>query len=586
MKLKALLKHIVACTMVIALTFNAIALYSSTNVNSKISETLAKKFDKFPNSKQYVYIWYNDIDEKEWDNLAYQKYSFTIEEIEAEENRIPDIDSSIFDKDEKVSASLIKEYISKTADVRNKVNSMVDEYIMARRKAAEELYCKHNSENKKEIGINKEDIVYSSKYSPVTIAKLSKNDVYKIAENDMVSSIEYRGYLEIQEESYEGLSAIDADYVRNTLGFTGNGVKVGVIDGGKVGTHTELSSTSITRLDASGAAVDNHSTNVVRIIAGSNGVAPDCSIYSISSYTTSEQMIETLISNGVAVISMSVNFSRETGNYYEAVEKWFDHIAYQHNVSLAVAAGNEGNSTVVNPPGLAFNLITVGAYSTNNTASKTDDYFETYTNTGNGGQSGCAKPDVIAPTEDTLGGGTSMATPYVSGVIAAMCEYKPTLKTKPALVKAALTASCDRKFTESLYNGLTAKEGSGSINAKRAIQILSLGRYQYGNYSSSTITKTFSVTSSDTSITVGLSWLKPSSISSSSHASSSATVGNSANLKLQVLLPSGSVASSSNITNSSAEMVHFDVSTYGTYTIKITRIDSNTNSVPYALAWW
>ena len=560
-------------------SYAAIARTEAEKAFSKISECLLNEY-KNQDNKLVVYIWFKDIPEEEIEMKATEISSITLDEIEELDSKVPDAN---IDLNSAKGDLLFKEYLESTKQMRLNINKMLGEYIMTRRNVATELYSKNNTYCEKDCGINEKEIIYSSKYSPVLIASLSLSEVEKIAKNENVVSVEFRGDMTSFEESYYGEYAIDADYLKVNVGLTGYGVKVGVLDSGIVWNHSEFSSTTITRLDAISPDDSNHATNVTRIIAGSNGLAQDCHIYSIAHFGF-EEMVETLISNGVSVINMSIGYPRTSGEYYNATEKWLDHVGYQHKVSFVKSAGNNGNSATITSPGLSYNSITVGSYSTNNTTPKSDDYLESSSCGGNGGQSGCAKPDVISPTEHDFGGATSMAAPFVTGVIALLFEYKPIMKNYPALTKAVITASCDRKFNESIYNGLTPIEGAGSLNAKRAFQVLFKGRYQYGTFYSSEITKTFSVTSSDTSITVGLAWLKPNTASGSSH--SSTNVGLSANLKLQVLLPNGSSAGYSNITNSSVEMIHFDVSSYGTYTIKVNRVDTNTNGVPYALAWW
>ena len=93
------------------------------------------------------------------------------------------------------------------------------------------------------------------------------------------------------------------------------------------------------------------------------------------------------------------------------------------------------------------------------------------------------------------------------------------------------------------------------------------------------------VTSSDLWINSSVAWLRGNSVGSN-HTNGTVTVQTHANLKLEVYKPNGTLLKSSNIPTSSVEMVYFSVgSTYGTYKLKISRMDSGTNSVRYALVW-
>ena len=554
---------------------------------AKIDSELMDAYDNYPKEEQYVYIWYKDLNEDTIDKLTSLNCSITYNEIVEADSKIPSIDYDLKSFDESRIDCLIQKHIDETRQTRQELSRKIDEYSSARRAIARELYFKMNKNNEEDCNLSQEETVYTSRYSPVTIARLTFNRAIEITKSDNVLSVEYRGNDEKADESLYGVFATDISIVHSTYGLTGEGINVGMTETEVVGSHTELSSANITNLATRIDNSNEHPTNVARIIVGSNGVAPNCHLFSIA-HSTHEEEIESLITEGVYVINMSAGYqSRNSGDYYDSREKWTDHIASQHHVLLVKSSGNNGNNLIVTSPGLAYNVLTVGNYLTNNSNSKDDDSFDTSSRGGNGGQSGCAKPDIIAPGEEAFGSGTSYAAPFVTGTIALMFEYKAILKLFPALTKAVLTASCERKFTESIYNGLTPNEGAGAFNAKRAIQVLAQGRYKFGTFYSSDITQQFVVTSSDTKITIGLSWLRINTIASLPHNSNSnVNVGIYANLKLQVFLPNNSSAGSSNITNSSCEMIHFNVSNYGTYTIKITRIDSNSNGVKYGLAWW
>jgi len=438
-------------------------------------------------------------------------------------------------------------------------------------------------------------IEYVSKLTPVIISKLTAKQIKTLSKKENIVYLGLKSERPPSPMFAYALPAVEAAYVKNTLGFNGYGVKIGMYDAGRAGTHTELNSSQITRLDT-GVAVSSHATSVARVIAGSNGVATGAHLYSSSNGSTYEQGIENIISYGVAAINISLSFSRSSGNYYTDFEKWIDHISNQHKVTVVTSAGNSGISSVVSSPGLAYNTITVGSMDPNSTTNKSDDFFrDDYTSTDNGGPAGCAKPDVLAPGQLTLGGGTSYAAPMVTGIIAQMIEYKPTIASDPALIKAILTACTDRKVppkfgfgANEVYEGtITAQQGAGVVNAKRAILILSGGKYfSSASMSTGTSTKTFPVPSGNTYIRFALAWIRPNT-AATNHNSGTATAATAANLRLNVYRPSGALAASSNSQTSSVELVHFQVnSVFGTYSAGITRMDSGSNTFKYAMAWY
>jgi len=594
--MKKTIRRSLSVAMSIALLVLALFSYSnaadiaseSTIAASKISEQLevvlkeAAQDDLIP-----IYVWYQDIDLEAIDQATERKLGYTERDIQAKEDKLPMLSDATLALPDEAFNSAVESYREETRAQRSEVMEMQDSYTMTRRSLAREAYATYNERQMTVTGIPSKAIVYVSQYTPVVIAQLTPNQISNLAQKKEVVYIDARRNDEPEEELQYALPAVDANYVRNTLGFNGYGVKVGMFDSGQVGAHTQLNNASITRLN-NGTDIHTHSTDVARIIVGSDGVAPGAKLY-VNYGPSYESRLEALISQGVSVISISLGFGRDeaAGDYYTGFERWIDHIVHQDNVSVVTSAGNNGGNLIVTSAGLAYNVITVGAMYTNKTTSQTDDYLYEGSRSANGGTAGCAKPDVIASS--AFDGGTSYAAPVVAGVIAQMIEYKPSIATNPALIKAVLTACTFKKAnanTTEVYEGpLTAQQGAGVINAKRAISILSNNKYATGTMSSGTVTKTYSVPSGNTFIRYAVAWLRPNTVSN--HTSGTVTTATAANLKLEVYRPTGVLAASSNITNSSVELVHYQVnSIFGTYSAQITRMDAGTNSFKYAVAWY
>ena len=257
-----------------------------------------------------------------------------------------------------------------------------------------------------------------------------------------------------------------------------------------------------------------------------------------------------------------------------------DHIGYRHHVLLVVSAGNTDmyDSKEQCPVGtLAYNVLTVGGIDTKNTDKFSDDKFHSSSCFGNGGTKGCAKPDCVAAFNDVLEeslddfnegtlaegtlsySGTSFAAPAVTGVCAQVLQTDPTLAFEPQVIKAIIMASCDRKGSEDYASGLTAKEGSGVVNAFKAIVIASTERYTkklvfpYDNNP----TKEIDFVKRESSSKIAICWLPPSSIYGDDLSGKVESNGNY-DFNLSVYSSKDKLLKQSNVYNSSAEAVVFN----------------------------
>ena len=596
------MKRFLTIIMSVMLLFSILVMPNyaeGNNEQNKISEELQMHIDQ-DEEEIPVYIWFEDIDLETINAEAEKAVGYTQEDIQAAEDNIPLFNSDLNESDPDFD-ELFLEYAEQTRTERVAVLEMQNRLIEVQRELTSEAYEKYNIENLSRININTDNVLHLSKFSPVIIAILTTSDIARLQKIPSVIEIGYKNMATPTALLNNALPTVEAKYVRDTLGYDGYNVKIGMYDVGRVKTVSELSSTTITKLD-SGIPENSHPTSVAMIIAGSNGTAPNAHLYTSSNGSTYEQGIEALINQGVSAINVSVDFGRADGDYYTDFEKWMDHIATIHNITMVIAAGNHGTNSVVVNPGLAYNVITVGGTNTNGSLTTSDDFLCSYSSAANGGTNGCAKPDVLAPAEyqnmyndnwqHTNSGGTSLAAPLVTGIIAQMIECRPTIAVKPEVIKAVLTSSTMRKLpstsygtpTEAWADTITAQQGAGEVNARKAILILSLGHYASGTMSSTTVTKTFSVTSSDLYIRYSVAWLRNNTVGNCSNPNT--TVGTAANLKLRLFDSNNTVLFTSNIPTSSVELAHISIDgIYGTYKAKIYRVDSGSNSFRYAVAW-
>ena len=331
--------------------------------------------------------------------------------------------------------------------------------------------------------------------------------------------------------------ATGARAVQQGLGFTGAGVGVAVIDSGITTWHNDLSSRTPTMYPYGDQRVtafidfvngrtapyddEGHGTHVAGIIAGNGrdslgrhaGVAPDATLVALKvldadGHGTIGDAIAALdwvLANrgqyNIRVVNLSVGAAVRESYWTDPLTLAAKRVA-DAGVVVVTAAGNIGKNAAGEPiyggvtaPGNAPWVLTVGASSTNGSATRDDDSIAAFSSRGPTYLDWSAKPDLVASGVGTIslstpdssfyttrpqllvngyvGGseraylvlsGTSMAAPVVAGTVALMLQANPSLT--PNAVKAVLQYTAEQRAG---YNALT--QGAGFLNALGAVRL-------------------------------------------------------------------------------------------------------------------
>lgn len=276
----------------------------------------------------------------------------------------------------------------------------------------------------------------------------------------------------IREAQY-GLDMIGAPRAHELA--TGRGVKIAVIDTGIDADHPDLKDSVAEAFDATGGKEtrpDAHGTAIAGIIRARGtlaGVAPGATLLSARAFTTEPRRtapestsfillkaLDWSINRGANVINLSFAGGRDPAMERVVAE------AARRNVILVAAAGNGGPKAAPAYPAAYPQVIAVTAH---------DKADKLYVHANRGDYITVAAPgvDILVPTlkgSHMFMSGTSMASAYVSGIIALMLERSPHLMPDRATTLLTETAGDLGK------PGRDNEFGAGRVDAHAALESL------------------------------------------------------------------------------------------------------------------
>ncbi len=603
-KNKRLLKAVFSVFMVVVICLATMGSVPIKVYSAYIDPALEKVLSRAADTDLIpVDIWLYEIDTEEVDEKVFAKTGLSRETI----------------SDEKRSAQLTH------AEVDAYIEAERTLYAEAQTKQSQAFLDKHSGIFTSKATADSE-IFYVSKYAPSIQMELTPDQIAKLAKDLAVESIYYSPEMKLTDYSDISFTATRAKYARDTLGLTGSGIKIGMIEQGVPNVSQPYFADS--NIFYNSYVPSSHADLVASIMVASSytanyvtyeGIVPEATLYSTPSSDTTQDRtgIEWLLSQGVNVINMSAGVENSTGIYCSH-DRWKDHVVYQHNVHFVVAAGNNGltNGYVVSPA-LAYNVIAVGNYYDNNNLRQTDDiiasdssYFECGITESS--QEHPMKPDLVAPgtsittaaTElnpQIINSGTSFAAPHVTGIVAQLCQADPILKTKPATMKAILTASINHLKHRYVPDGSNDDEdedeyefeydiyGAGVVNAYESYRTIVGDQFISSSFPAGTARGTihahsFTLSSAQTTMRISLSWLNPIYIDGNHNSDYTDNEYKMAKLNLRIYDSNNNLLETC-VTTNNVQIIELSDLSAGTYTVKITYYIASSETINYGLAW-
>lgn len=263
------------------------------------------------------------------------------------------------------------------------------------------------------------------------------------------------------------------------------------IDDDENGYVDDVNGWDFVNFDNNPADDHGHGTNVTGIIAangnnniGYSGVDLNCKIMTLKglnannsgSYSWWVEAITYAADNGANVINLSVGGSTYSNALGEAVE-----YALANNVVVVVCMMNTDSNTPYYPANYP-NVIAVGA--TNPDDKRSSPFFWDFNSGSNYG----SHISVVAPGNYIYGlsafsntnyeiywGGTSQATPHVTGICALLKAENPSLT--PAQIKNIIEETAEDQIGNPLEDGpgFDIYYGHGRVNAYNALNSLTAG---------------------------------------------------------------------------------------------------------------
>ena len=434
-------------------------------------------------------------------------FSLQITPVMAEDAGITDeisfyenVSEAEFAEDDTITVLIEFDYPENDYDIRETDSlESSQEQLRLLRASNRAYYTENNQEFIDELDIEYEDMEVSA-YSPYVFITFdtwaeytdARDDLIELSEDSKVKKVFAEETPVMEDEAVNVNTSTSSTNVymddakkmigvknangSNVSNYTGEGIRVGFIEGGSPDDLTNFANGQIKAVRDS-VGPNDHATKVASIIGGTYGIAPDADLYFAGAF--SQEAVEWLLSSeiNVNIINMSSKArAEEDHGMYTGYDVYTDYISRINLVLFVKSAGNSG--IYVGSPGLGLNVLTVGSVDANKNISVFSGHL-----TLNGFSQ---KPTFVAPgeiiiipntnniAEECLG--TSFSAPMVTGVAVLLMEEFGIALNYPDLLASALINGCE--WLPGQTEMWDSYAGAGLVNYINTREILSELRYE------------------------------------------------------------------------------------------------------------
>jgi hypothetical protein len=451
---------------------------------------------------------------------------------------------------------------------------------------------------------NGQQVKYRARYAPIVVATGDGASIRAMEARSDVDRIFLERTHRPRLRTTKSTGVTQAVTVHGR-GFNGSGIRVAVVEPGRIGTHANLPGSRRVLCGSLGTTfVNTHKTQVAGVIQSNNatdtGQAPGIRLVDAiaANFSDAELMAATdcAIANGAVALNMS--FGSDTNGVFDAFARFVDATVYNTGRTIVVAVSNSCGLRVGSPE-VAFNDLSVGSFSDRNTTSGSDDrhscdpaipaserhsaFLDPLSPNGDREQ-----PDIVAPghrVRTTIPGGgfadaigTSFAAPHATGLAGLLQDRSATFLGDAERLRAIIMASA-RKNIEGA-EPLSERDGAGAQRGAAADRVLINGQsYAFARSGGTTgfpIDQTFTANAGEI-VRVAVVWAHKS-------PGGDTLTGPTTDLDLTVLAPGGAFVGGSASFDNTFEIVRFTAPVTGTYTARISNFRSSPGSEFVGLA--